>query len=196
MLIASTYGRGDFAIRLSDSIKLANGNPLSQYAVNPVSGPHVVSIAPVLTAGTSTDQYASSVIAFSSQFSTTLWSASQALGVPNTFRYGDFQTAWSPNFENGTQEFLTLGYTTPVFATGVDVRETNGNGFVTQIDLLDINDVLHTVFTGPDNTAPGTPGDLVGELPRHVVFGQGRQGLCRHQPQPHELRRNRRGAAS
>ncbi len=81
--------------------------------------------------------------------------------APNTSGYGDIATAWSSNFENGTQEFLTLGYTTPVFATGVDVRETNGNGFVTQIDLLDINNVLHTVFTGPDNTAPGAPGDLV-----------------------------------
>ena len=85
--------------------------------------------------------------------------------MPNTFRYGDFATAWSPLFENGSQEFLTLGYTTPVFATGVDVRETLGNGFVTQIDLLDISGIYHTVFTGPDTTAQGAPGDLIVSFP-------------------------------
>ena len=59
VLLATTYGRGEFVIHLSDNIALSNGDPLSKYAVNPVSGPHVVSIAPVLTAGLSTDQYAS-----------------------------------------------------------------------------------------------------------------------------------------
>ena len=36
-----------------------------------------------------------------------------------------------------------------------------GNGFVTQIDLLDTFNVLHTVFTGVDPSLPGTPVDFV-----------------------------------
>ncbi|MFO0926215.1 MAG: Ig-like domain repeat protein [Gemmataceae bacterium] len=47
MLVATSFGRATFAIRLNDSIKLANGAPLSQYAVNPVAGPHVVAVTPV-----------------------------------------------------------------------------------------------------------------------------------------------------
>jgi hypothetical protein len=103
--------------------------------------------------------YADSVIAFSSQFSSTQWSAAQALGPPNTLAYGDFPTAWSAaNFDGPPNpEFITLGYATPVRADGVTVWETNGNGFVTQIDLLDTDDVFHTVFSGTDPSAPGSP---------------------------------------
>lgn len=68
-----------------------------------------------------TTQWASSVIAFSSQYTTTNWSAAQSLGVPNTNSYGDSPTAWTSSTANGTPptnglEFLTLGYTTPVYA--------------------------------------------------------------------------------
>ena len=56
-----------------------------------------------------TGQYASSVIAFSSQYSTTTWSAIQALGPSNTSSYGDIATSWAPLSQNGTQEFLTAG---------------------------------------------------------------------------------------
>ncbi len=111
------------------------------------------------------NQYASSVIGFSSQYSTTLWSGLQATGAPNTAGYGDLATAWAPLPENGSQEFLTVGFKTPVFATGVDIRETDGNGFVTQVDLLDTNGVYHTVFTGPDTTPPNAPGDLILSFP-------------------------------
>jgi subtilisin-like proprotein convertase family protein len=48
MLVATTYGRCTFAIRLSDTILLSNGQPLYRYAISPVAGPHVVSIAPVV----------------------------------------------------------------------------------------------------------------------------------------------------
>ena len=102
--------------------------------------------------------YADNVIAFSSQGSPTSWSAAQALGAPNTITYGDFPTAWSALNSSGppNPEFLTLGYSTPLFANSVTVWETFGNGFVTQIDLLDTNDVLHTVFSGVDPSPQGT----------------------------------------
>ena len=45
----------------------------------------------------------------------------------------------------------------PIFADGVTVWETNANGFVTQIDLLDTSNVFHTVFAGADPSLPGTP---------------------------------------
>ncbi len=110
------------------------------------------------------NQYASSVLGFSSQWTFsggTSWNASQALGAPDTFAYGDFPTAWSPVFPGGppNPEFLELGYTTAVNATGVVVRETDNNGFVEQIDLLDTNGVLHTVFgpNGADSSRQARP---------------------------------------
>jgi len=45
LLQATTYGSGSFAIRLTDTILLANGAQLHSYAVSPVAGPHVASIS-------------------------------------------------------------------------------------------------------------------------------------------------------
>ncbi|MCI4430956.1 MAG: VCBS domain-containing protein, partial [Burkholderiales bacterium] len=102
-------------------------------------------------------RYANSVIAFSSQYSTSDWSADQLLGPPDTIKYGDIETAWAPLPRNGTQEFVAVGFATPVYANQVVVRETWGNGFVRQVDLLDVNNVLHTVWTGSDPSLPGSP---------------------------------------
>jgi PEP-CTERM motif len=105
------------------------------------------------------DQYASSVIGFSSEYTSSSWAASQALGAPDTFAYGDIVTAWAPGPINGSFEYITLGFGTAVYATGATVRETYGNGFVYQIDALDSSNVLHTVWTGTDNSLPGSPVD-------------------------------------
>ena len=48
-----------------------------------------------------------------------------------------------------------MGFTTPVYATGAIVRETYGNGFVTQIDVSGPSTGLTTVWAGSDTTAPG-----------------------------------------
>lgn len=107
------------------------------------------------------DQYASSVISFSSQWSPSSWSAAQVLGIPNTFGYGDISTAWAPLPINGSLEYITVGFTTPVYANGVTIRETYGNGFVYQVDALDSSDVLHTVWAGADPSLPGSPVDFL-----------------------------------
>ncbi|MBI2807692.1 MAG: VCBS repeat-containing protein [Planctomycetes bacterium] len=112
------------------------------------------------------DQYASSVIAFSSQYSSPGYGAIQVLGAPNVFTYGDSPNAWTTSGQNSGTHFLTVGYDTPVLAESVTVRETLGNGFVTQIDLLDVNDVLHTVWTGVDPSVPGAVADFRVTFPR------------------------------
>ena len=109
-----------------------------------------------------TSEYASTVIGFSSEYTPSpgSWSASQALGAPNTVSYGDIDTAWAPGPLNGTLENITLGFLTPTYSTGAMVRETYGNGFVYQIDALDSSNILHTVWTGVDPSLPGTPVDF------------------------------------
>jgi Ca2+-binding RTX toxin-like protein len=133
------------------------------------SGSQLWRYAPPASAGTysalvragqvALQEYASSVIGFSSQFSATRWSAAQALGAPDTFDYADLPTAWAPLPENGSQEYLTVGFDTPVYANGVTIRETIGNGFVTQVDVVDTSGALHTVWTGTDPSQPGSPAD-------------------------------------
>lgn len=102
-------------------------------------------------------QYASSVIGFSSQYTGTVWGANQILGAPNTNSYGDNNTAWSPLSRNGTHEWISVGFSTAVYATGSTIRETYGNGFVYQVDAIDTGGSLHTVWSGNDASAPGAP---------------------------------------
>ncbi len=130
-------------------------------------------------APTQLSQYATSVIAFSSEFTASPgpWSSTQALGAPNTPTYGDISTAWSPLNQDGppNPEFLTLGYTTPVYANAVSVRENLSNGFVTQIDLLDTNNVLHTVFGpgGVDTSPSNILADFVVSFPTTAYLVKG-----------------------
>jgi Ca2+-binding RTX toxin-like protein len=48
-----------------------------------------------------------------------------------------------------------VGFATPVYANGIEIRETYGNGFVRSIDLLDTNGIYHNnVWSGTDTSAP------------------------------------------
>lgn len=98
------------------------------------------------------DQYASTLVGFSSQYSAGNWSAAQALGAPNTPNYGDFGTAWAAATMQSASEFLSLGYATAVYATGATVTQTFASGFVSQIDVVDMSGFLHTVYTGATPT--------------------------------------------
>ena len=84
------------------------------------------------------------------------------MGAPNVAAYGDNQLAWAPLPENGTTEWIALGYATPVYASGVKIRETWGNGFVTKVEVRNQStQVYQTVWSGSDTTAPGAVADLV-----------------------------------
>lgn len=119
----------------------------------------LMSLAGAASAGPAA-QYATSVINFSSQWSTSSWSAQQVLGAPNTPAYGDIQTSWAPATRDGTLEYITVGFDTAVNANGAIIRETDGNGFVYQIDALDTSGILHTVWTGLDPTLRGSVQDF------------------------------------
>jgi hypothetical protein len=107
------------------------------------------------------EQWASTVLGYSSQWSATGWGATQATGAPDTAAYGDFDTAWTPLSINGTLEYLTLGFDTKVYSTGALIRETWGNGFVTQVQALDTLGTYHTVWSGTDTSLPGKAVDDV-----------------------------------
>jgi methionine-rich copper-binding protein CopC len=105
-------------------------------------------------------QFASSVIDFSSQYSATSWSAAQTLGASDTLFYGDSRNAWAPKVTNGSSEFLTVGFDTPVLSTGAIIRETFGNGFVRQVEVRDSDSgVFYQMPIGLDDSQVGAPVD-------------------------------------
>lgn len=122
-----------------------------------------------IDAGLMPGQWATSVIDFSTEYNPSPgdWSAAQALGRPDTFIHEDEVTAWAPRPKNSDPpqydryEHLTVGFATPVYATGVTIRETFGNGFVYQIDLFEPDGTPHTIWTGVDPSLPGSPADFI-----------------------------------
>jgi hypothetical protein len=125
-----------------------------------------------------TNQYANSVLDYSSMRTQWYWEQGnlaytglmpeQALGSPDVFVYGFNPLAWAPYSMDGTLEYISLGFETPVYANGVTVRETSGNGFVYQIDVQDTDGNWNTVWAGTDPTPRVTWTDEVNQAP-HVV---------------------------
>ena len=120
-----------------------------------------VAFAAAAAAETYLEQWAATVLGFSTEYSTGSWSAAQTLGAPYTFGYGDISTAWTSENYNGTTEFLLLGFDTPVYADGALIRETYGNGMVFQIDVMDTSGSLQTVWSGFDPSPAGAPYDFM-----------------------------------
>jgi hypothetical protein len=86
--------------------------------------------------GATLDQWATSATA-SSQYGNDPWSAQQATGAPDTTSYGDIETAWAPSGSEVGEQWIELGYDTPVIPSGVLVWETSASGFVTDIEAWD-----------------------------------------------------------
>jgi hypothetical protein len=87
----------------------------------------------------------------------------KALGTPDTFSYGDAATAWTPQYANIGEQTITVGFAVPDEAKGVVIRETSGNGFVTKIELQDVGNTWHTVWTtltGTDTSTKDGPVDF------------------------------------
>jgi len=109
---------------------------------------------------TEVSQWASSVVGFSSQYSTPAYGAVQALGAPDTGSCGDLSTAWAPLSDSDAPEYLHLKYSTPVYATGIRVHETFVGGFIKAIEVVETDGTHHTVSMYTDNTSCGGWYDL------------------------------------
>ncbi len=59
------------------------------------------------------EQYASSVIAYSTQYNATTYSANQILGFPNRYPECSGDSVWAASTENGGREFIMVGYSSP-----------------------------------------------------------------------------------
>lgn len=96
-------------------------------------------------------QWAKSATA-STSYGTDSWSAKQATGEPNVDEYGDNVNAWAPAEQNKGLETLELTYAKAVSAIGVRIRENDGSGSVTKVELKDTDGKYYTVWEGTDTT--------------------------------------------
>lgn len=104
-------------------------------------------------------QWASKLIDFSSQYkgdlirdNSTRWSATQVLGYPNTPKYGSSQLAWTPQHQDGTKEFVTVGFTTPQTVQQIIVGENANAGAVAEIILYDNKGNKYSVYKNESPT--------------------------------------------
>lgn len=83
-------------------------------------------------------RWADSVIAYSTQYDTVEWSAHQALGTPDTYpEYGDIETAWTSELQNGQREYLELGFNmNPQPIRSIAIFETYNPGFVDTVYIM------------------------------------------------------------
>jgi hypothetical protein len=82
-------------------------------------------------------QWATSVRSFSSEYSTSSWSAQQALGAPNVFpRSGDEAHAWASSDADAVSEFIEVGFAQPQHAAALEIYETFNPGAITSVELV------------------------------------------------------------
>lgn len=95
-------------------------------------------------------QWASSVIGFSTQYSTTDFAATQALGKPDVYpNYGDIEEAWTSSSSSGQAEYIELAYTTPIQVNFIEIYETYNGGAVNKVSLRNSsNGSWQEVWTG------------------------------------------------
>lgn len=101
--------------------------------------------------------WASRVLGFSSQYTTTSWSAQRVLGPPDVFpQGGDNQNAWASLEADAKSEFIEVGFDQPHRLRGVDIFETDNPGAVDHVEITTADGKHHTIYDGAAH-AMGTP---------------------------------------
>lgn len=129
-------------------------NVFSWIISNPPCAPSTDNVNIIV--GGSSGQFASSVINYSSQWSSTSWSAYQATGAPNTCGCGDIATAWASSSTDGQREFLVLGFSSPQVVSQINIYETYNPGAVDTVYLRNSStNTWNMVWFG--TASPATP---------------------------------------
>ncbi|GIV34513.1 MAG: hypothetical protein KatS3mg031_2048 [Chitinophagales bacterium] len=107
-------------------------------------------IITVVTGQAQDIQYATRVIAFSSQAGEKNNAAIQIMGKPEVMpQCGDCFCAWMPADTESKSEFIEVGFARPMQAAQVAVFENLNPGTITKIYLLAEDGSRHEVFSGP-----------------------------------------------
>jgi hypothetical protein len=111
------------------------------------------------------EQYASSVIGFSSEYGASPgnYSAAKALGAPNAYPVcSDSPEAWLTATINGQREFLVLGFSTPQPVSTIRIYQNVEPGTIDTVYLREsVTNIWHQVYVHtasepiPGNSCPG-----------------------------------------
>ncbi|HUJ58051.1 MAG TPA: hypothetical protein VLX92_06150 [Kofleriaceae bacterium] len=83
--------------------------------------------------------WASRVIAFSSEYSPTSWSAHQVLGPPDVFPgSGDNARAWASRDADGQSEFIEVGFDHPIAMRELRIYETYNPGAISSVEVTTV----------------------------------------------------------
>ena len=108
-----------------------------------------------LSLGSTSSRFANKVLAFSSQYHSSGYSAAQVLGTPNAFpAYGFSPLSWTSATPDGRREFLTLTFPDPAPINFVDIYETGNPGAV---DSIFVKDTLNNYILVYSATAAAAP---------------------------------------
>jgi OmpA-OmpF porin, OOP family len=113
-------------------------------------------------------QWADKVLEYSSEYKDPsnpgVWAARQAIGKPScdpATNTKSNECAWSPSDANSlAEEYIKLGYATPMEVQQVAISESFGAGAITKVILFDTKGTYHLVYTNPALGPVGTPGKL------------------------------------
>lgn len=85
-------------------------------------------------------QWASKVIAFSTEYMGTKYAADQVLGKPNVYPTGGSSpSAWSPKYNDSKDEFVKVGFDIPMQIQQVAIYETSKAGSISEVYAYDEN---------------------------------------------------------
>ena len=165
---------GVYGVTVTDGNNCTAASLATVVSVNPLptatisaNGPTTFCDGGAVILSTTIQQYASSVLNFSTEYSTSDWSANQALGAPDVYpAYGDFINAWAGSNPDGNgREYLELGFTNPAPIDFIDVFETNAPGAVDTVYVKNpTTGLFEIVYTATAAAAPAVARIL------HITF--------------------------
>lgn len=84
------------------------------------------------------------------------WGPEQATGAPDSFQYGDMETAWASLTPDAQEEWLALLFD-PVMGTAIQIYETFNPGAVSKVTILTAEGKERTIYEAPAQVLPKTP---------------------------------------
>ena len=111
-------------------------------------------------------QWASEATA-SSEYTDSDWSASQAVGPPDSPE-GDARTAWAAKEADGGLEWLRLKFVVPVQARRLRIHENLGPGGIVQVEAVGEDGRGRPLWEGTDPALPWFEIELRGEVVREL----------------------------
>ena len=93
--------------------------------------------------------WATRVVAVSSQWSDTSWSAAQVLGPPDVYpRLGDDAQAWASRGADDGPEWIEVALAEPTRLSTIDILETFNPGAVSVVEVETVNGAREVVYWG------------------------------------------------